>query len=683
MPLIDLPIESRYHKGMDVLANFYSPCLESSKSYDRVSGFFNSAIFDIASSSFLHFFKANGKYRLICSPVLSREDSSAVMQASSTSRAFNDASLLEELLKDDSSRHSALVLCHLLQTGAMELKLAISETLMHEKIGIFSDGANRISFSGSINESKSGWAERGNQEYFDAFVSWDERDLNRLENHEQRFEDFWSDNVEGVDVKPPSTEFDLLVEKNAPEGEHQLSIRLKNKGDSFPYRPLDYQNLVLKNWKAAGRIGIVQFCTGAGKTVVGMLALKWSFSQKIPAVILVPSKTLLYQWSDEIVEVFKNVRLLRAGDNNNEWKNRNVLEAFLNADDGTPTAIVATANTASSEIFLHRSRSMGDCLVIADEVHNFGARKASKILELPFKYKLGLSATPDRYGDPEGTATLKSFFGDILDPVIDIPTAIKKRRLVPYQYDFSIASLSEDEQEEWDKLTKRISRLAAQGGGFSSSGDETGNPSQLQMLVIKRSRIAKKASAKIQLGLDIFEKHYEAGQRWLVFLEDTAELEIFQEALKSLNLTSMRYDSDLSTEDRELTVEHLTSRGGIVLSMKCLDEGVDIPSISHALILASSQNPRQFVQRRGRVLRFAGEQKKRAYIWDVMAMPQVGAEDTTKALILAEFGRAKEFAEYAENSTGVVARLDGVLAKYGILPEDIQQLEMENQSHEH
>ena len=111
--------------------------------------------------------------------------------------------------------------------------------------------------------------------------------------------------------------------------------------------------------------------------------------------------------------------------------------------------------------------------------------------------------------------------------------------------------------------------------------------------------------------------------------------------------------------------------------MRCLDEGVDIPSISHALILASSQNPRQFVQRRGRVLRFAGEQKKRAYIWDVMAMPKIGAEDTTRALILAEFGRSREFAQYAENASGVMARLNGVLARHGLLPEDIESRETE------
>lgn len=659
------------------MESFYEPCLSTSKRYDRVSGYFNSAIFDIASAAFEQFFNNNGTYRIICSPILAAEDSRALIEASSDSRIPRDAVVLTKLLGETSSRETALILCYLIKSGAMELKLAVSDSLMHEKIGLFSDGDNQVSFSGSINESKAGWSEDGNLEYFDAFVSWDARDVDRLEDHADRFAALWNDCVQGVQVTPPSSALQSIIETNADEGREKLQVRLQNTSAPFPYRPLDYQELVLRNWKNAGRRGIVQFCTGAGKTVVGMLALRWCFAQRLPAVILVPSKTLLHQWSHEVASTFPGARILKAGDNNNQWREKNLLKAYLTASDTKPTVVIATAATASSSLFQQRARAMNDCLLIADEVHNFGARKAAKVLDLPFTYRLGLSATPDRYGDPEGTQLLKSVFGNILEPIIDIPTAINKKRLVPYQYDFTIANLSDDEQESWDKLTKQISRLAAQGAGFSAAQDNSNSPSQFQMLVIKRARVAKKASAKISLGLDIIRAHYRKGQQWLVFLEDSEELRLFQDALSEVGLSSMKYDGDLSTAERNLTVEHLTSRGGIVLSMKCLDEGVDIPSISHALILASSQNPRQFVQRRGRVLRFAGEQKKRAYIWDVIAMPQIGSEDTTKALILAEFGRSKEFAQYAENSLGVVARLNGVLAKHGLLPEDIEIQETE------
>lgn len=151
----------------------------------------------------------------------------------------------------------------------------------------------------------------------------------------------------------------------------------------------------------------------------------------------------------------------------------------------------------------------------------------------------------------------------------------------------------------------------------------------------------------------------------------------FGNALQSLGHTHYKYDQSLNTKERELVVQNFTLRGGVILSMKCLDEGVDIPSISHSIILASSQNPRQFVQRRGRVLRFAGSEKLRAFIWDVIAMPQINSEDTTKALILAEIARASEFAAYSENSIGVLARLTAMLAEHGLSIEDCERREME------
>ena len=160
------------------------------------------------------------------------------------------------------------------------------------------------------------------------------------------------------------------------------------------------------------------------------------------------------------------------------------------------------------------------------------------------------------------------------------------------------------------------------------------------------------------------------------FVEDGDDLSVLQAQLEQNGYRVMVYEGDTPMQERQLIADHLALRGGIVLSMKCLDEGVDIPSISHAVILASSQNPRQFVQRRGRVLRFAGEEKRRAYIWDVMAMPLLDAGDQTRALILAEVARAVEFAGYSDNPT-VVARLEGMLAEYGLSIGDCMQVEEE------
>lgn len=678
MPLRDLTINSRYYKGLDIVDSFFIPCLKNSRHYNRVAGYFSSAVFDIGAEGFLEFFNNGGSYQLVCSPYLKSEDSSALLSASLNSESASDAELIKGLLSIESFAEPAKILCYLIKSGKVTVKLAIAESLMHEKIGIFSDGSDRISFSGSINESKQGWSEDGNLEYFDAFVSWAARDQDRLFDHEARFNDFWLDSIDGVSVRSPDSSFMEIVDSHAAEGEKFFTLKLKELAEKeFPYEPLDYQKAVIANWKANERRGIVKFCTGAGKTVVGMLTLDWAFKQNIPALVLVPSKTLLRQWTDEIKGVFPTARVLKVGDGNNQWKSPHVLEAYLEPSDGRPSVVCAISVSASANAFVSRVRKYRNTLVVADEVHNFGAQKTSEILKAEFNFRMGLSATPERFGDPEGTDKILQYFGEILQPVIDIPTAIKKKRLVPYSYDFEVAPLSDSEQENWDRLTKRISRLVAQGYGKPGQDEEQSGPSQLQQLILSRSRIAKKAEAKLEIGLGVIKDTYKPGQKWLVFLEDKSELRKFGLLLKREGMDFMTYDGELSSEARILVEEHLTHRGGIVLSMRCLDEGVDIPSVTYALIMASSQNPRQFVQRRGRVLRFAGKNKRRAYIWDIIAMPQIGFEDSTRALITAEIARAVEFASYAENASGVTARLGAFLARHGLSVADCLKTEIE------
>ncbi|MDB9797705.1 DEAD/DEAH box helicase family protein [Pseudomonadales bacterium] len=674
--LNDLILRSDYNKEHDVIKDFYVPCLEACKTYDRISGYFSSAIFDLASSGFVKFFGRMGSYRLVCSPYLSAEDAKA-LESSSETRVLPDSGLLLHLLEDPQKRSSAQILCHLINAGRLEVKLAISSTLMHEKVGVFSDGTNRVSFDGSINETARGWGLKGNQEYFNCFVSWNDRDAARVSRHAARFEEYWSDSIQGVDVRAPDAKFIEIVKEQANEGEDLFNRKLDEATSPFVYQPETYQQEVLESWKCRSRKGIVQFCTGAGKTVVGMLAMRWAFSQNLPVLVLVPSKTLLSQWSDEVKKVFPKARLLLVGGGNTKWKEKQVLEAYFSAKDSTPTVVVASLGTARQDLFLKRASKNCDVLFVADEVHNYGAQRASSVLALPFRYRLGLSATPERFGDTHGTKKIFDYFGRVLEPSVDIPRAIAERRLVPYIYDFEVATLTAEEQDSWDELTKSIGRLMARGDPPSANSRRGKEPSRLEMLVLKRSRIAKKASQKIALGIEVLRNNYRAGQRWLVFLEDSEEVEAFQIALHGEGLRSMVYEGSLSNSERVLVRQHLDLAGGIVLSMRCLDEGVDIPSVSHALIMASSQNPRQFIQRRGRVLRFAGDTKKRAYVWDIMAMPQIGSEDTTRALVLAEFARAIEFSSFSENGRGVQARLNRLLAARSFSPDEIYRGEVE------
>ncbi len=678
MGLSGLSLASFYTKDDDILNDFYHPCISESILYNRVSGYFSSAIFDLAAVQFHDFFAAGGKMNLVCSPCLRSEDASAII--SEKDSYMLDHELLLTTLKDPSARDSSQVLCYLIAAEMVEVQIAELENgeLMHEKIGIFESNSEAVSFTGSINETRKGWSEQGNKESFDVFLSWsNERDDERVNNHKARFHKYWTDNVIGTSVRKPTKEFFSVVEENKAEGKKIFDAYLsQNKQKTFKYTPESYQKLVIDDWKNQSRRGIVKFCTGAGKTVVGLLAMKWAAEHGVPVLLVVPSKTLLYQWREEMEEVFENANLLLAGAGNNAWKDRGVVEGVLRqVNPDALSAVVVTTRTAVKDDFLARISKVPRALIIADEVHNLGARETSKLLGFECEYRMGLSATPERYGDDLGTQKLFDYFGPILCPVIDIPTAIAKKRLVPYEYDYEVGRLSDQEQEDWDNYTNKIGRLIASG---SRMGDrETQSNNSLDMLIIQRARIAKKARSKLDLGLSILQKNFVAGQHWLFFLEDGDHLLEFKDLIKGQGYPCMVYDGETSMETRQLIIQNYEQRGGILLSMKCLDEGVDVPLISHAVIMASSQNPRQFVQRRGRVLRFAGEQKRRAYIWDVIAMPQLTAADSTRSLIVSEIARAIEFAEYAENPS-VRTRLEATLADYGLSIEDCLLLESDD-----
>jgi superfamily II DNA or RNA helicase len=140
-------------------------------------------------------------------------------------------------------------------------------------------------------------------------------------------------------------------------------------------------------------------------------------------------------------------------------------------------------------------------------------------------------------------------------------------------------------------------------------------------------------------------------------------------ALASVGLHPMEYHSSMCG-DRQSALEWFMTVGGILVSIKCLDEGIDIPMVDHALILASSQNPRQFIQRRGRVLRKT-KGKSIAVIYDAIVVPlSLEDEPDQYALLKSELLRAIEFANSALNlSAGVELR--GIAARLGFDPDTL------------
>ena len=214
--------------------------------------------------------------------------------------------------------------------------------------------------------------------------------------------------------------------------------------------------------------------------------------------------------------------------------------------------------------------------------------------------RLGLSATPVRAFDREGTDSILDFFGGVIEPVVTLKDAIEAGRLCEYEYWPQTVRLNPDEQERWEDLTKRIQKRFAREASGQANFDDPSD--ELKQMLIRRARIAKSAEAKVAEAARIVTTQFELGQRWILYCDDQHQVALVLQSLRAASLPAFEYHSAMAGS-RDATLRAFREEGGILVSIRCLDEGVDIPEVSHALILASSRNDREFVQRRGRVLR--------------------------------------------------------------------------------
>ena len=180
--------------------------------------------------------------------------------------------------------------------------------------------------------------------------------------------------------------------------------------------------------------------------------------------------------------------------------------------------------------------------------------------------------------------------------------AIKSGVLTKYFYYPHEIKLKDNEQEDWDEITKKLSKLIAQKSGSENNFSSIMQDRQISNLMIQRARIIKNAEDKISLAKSVIKKYYSPGQRWIVYCDNQSQLRNVLEEIKTLDCDAYEYHSAMEG-DRVETLRYFAINGGVLVSIKCLDEGVDIPAATHALILASSKNPREFIQRRGRILR--------------------------------------------------------------------------------
>lgn len=661
----------RYATSRDDLVDaFYGPALRAAATYDRATGYFRSSFYNLTRDSVAAFALRGGTIRLLCSPDLEKTDIDALQQGRNARQASEDA-LRQELARILAHPHAASgaeILAALYANRSLEIRLAVpaGRGIFHDKFGIFTDThGSQVSFAGSVNETWSAWHPYGNHESFEAFTSWGP-EAHRPAAHAHHFEQLWSGQADGLTVTTPSDQALAQLRERLQSDPVNILEEATTSQDRANRRSLmDHQRQALRGWRDAGRRGILKHATGSGKTITALEAVREQLKSGGAVLIVVPSILLMAQWDAEVHQELADldVAVLLAGGGHSEWQAR--LRAFT-APRGGPRVTVATIATASSTAFLARVEGGDHLLVVADEVHRTGAPQSALALTIDAGSRLGLSATPERAGDPVGTERLMTYFGGVVPPEFTLADAVAAGRLCRYDYHIHSVGLTDDEQDQWEVLSAEIRKLAARASNDDQPPSLSSVDPYLKHLLIRRARIAKGAAEKAARAAEVLAEKYGTGDRWLVYCDDTGQLEDVRRELAARSIPTMPYYADMKS-DRHATLERFDRDGGIVVAIKCLDEGVDIPAVSHALIAASSRNPREFIQRRGRVLR-VHEGKARAVVHDLFVDPPTTSEgDMFRSLVLGELARAGEFAEHAENQSAAIA-IDKLAIAHGIDP---------------
>lgn len=707
MALRDLQLRRSYdtgETGTDVLRDFYVPALGVASSYDRLAGFFSSRALAVAAEGIAGLIRNGGKMRLVVSPRLQPEDVAALTQGAQAqeSEALVVTRMRSDFCLDDLegeiARNHVRALCWMLSEGMLEIRLVLpggsegSEAgLYHQKVGILADSTgDTITFSGSINETAKGWL--GNIEQFKVFRSWVEVESDYVADDRGTFLRYWegTSHAARTITLPFAIEEDLL--RLAPDDIESLDLVLAREEGTpwtstakpgFALRA--YQQEAVDAWFDAGGTGVFEMATGTGKTKTALSAAQRLARQQesLFVVVSVPYQHLATQWGEDIAQMFPQADVVMAGGANSSWRKDTLdLTARLAMGVTQVAVVVAVHNTAASESFLAevaRARSVcADTVLIADEMHALGASKFRAALAPDYRWRLGLSATPQRWFDDAGTSALEVFFGDVVykfgieEALQSIDSATGKSVLTPYTYHPHFISLTDAEVEEYQRLTQRAIRAKGQ------DPDPSGQTLE-ELLIFMRARVAKRAEQKLAVTDAFLDQYGSEICHCIIYCMDGEQMETVSEKLSSRGVVfryftgeeGTRAGSDGLSERQRILRSFESGDTQVLVAMKCLDEGVDVKRAQLGLILASSTNPREFIQRRGRLLRRASG-KERATIHDVILRPDIArmsnpeTRDMEMRILKKELERLGEFAACADNSAECYAKVLEELSRLSV-----------------
>lgn len=472
----------------------------------------------------------------------------------------------------------------------------------------------------------------------------------------------------------------------------------------FPFtEPRSYQKEAFNKWKVSQK-GLFAMATGTGKTLTSLNCLleiynKFKYYQ---ALILVPTITLVEQWEDECKR-FNFSHIIKVSSKNNGWQSEiddiKLKESLAQSDDLPPSfIIIATYASFSRESSFKQLMSLSkktqrQMLLIADEAHNIGAPNViSKLDRMRILRRIGLSATPERQFDDKGNNAIMQFFGCDGKYTFEysMKDAIDNGFLCRYKYFPHVVRLNEDEMAEYKKISLQLAKFYNVDEDTFSGADDI-----LMRLLLKRKRIIHKAQNKEEVFRQIIKQRFEECgnlKYTLVYVPEGVQLDstvqyattdnpiddadvdklidkytqIIQEI--SPTTTVRKFVSGIQDRD-EVLRKFSTGETEVLTSMKCLDEGVDVPRSELAIFCASTGNPRQFIQRRGRILRKHPD-KHIAIIHDLVVAPEFDSAEENynmeRNLLKGELQRVKDFAGLSENPAFAYTELEEITNYYNL-----------------
>lgn len=695
MSLKDIEFKLQYRSDTDNLANdFYNTCIKQSVSYDRASGYFTSSSLKQCSYGLEDFIKREGLMRLIVSPKLEKEDIEAIEKGIKSKEDVIEDSLIRELepSEDNIKNNTLSILSWLIYKNKLEIKIAVLRKLKpgiyHEKFGVFTDELGyKVAFIGSANETEGGYV--NNFESIDVYTSENEREIQRIKLKEDNFNNMWNNNTKELEVLdfPEAAVKKLLQYKEYEyEGNFEAeSIRDTSSSYIHKYKEIikpeylnirQYQKDAINSWIKNNGTGILEMATGTGKTITALYLLWELYNKfnKLAVIIVCPYQHLVNQWNKEAEDF--NMKSTLCFGNKDKWQLqfREEINNF-NMDISNYISAITTNSTFCTESFQSMLNDIKQPIILVfDEVHHVGTSNFQKYIPKNIRFRLGLSATPSRWYDDEGNKILKDYFKGIVYK-FPLENAIGEF-LTPYFYYPHIVYFTDEECAEYYQVSSKIGRLSAYSNQTNNELSET-----LKMLLIKRSKLIGKAENKI-----IKLKHCLTGKensKYNLFYTGDGKIgdeRQIEKVIKMLcNELNMRVSSFTSKENKEERQKILKSyeSGKLqgLVAIKCLDEGVNVPLIQNAYILASSTNPREFIQRRGRVLR-KHPNKEYSYIHDFIVMPkdieslaysEASIFNIERNLMKKELARVNEFCKTAMNGPEALNMLLEIKKAYNLL----------------